>query len=189
MADLPSSFSKLNDVEVRQDSINSESQYAKFGSNDNYLKDTLDSNISTRTSTDSSIQSDITAIKTEVNAKMVQIQKLVTTVTLGPFISPSPTPVAWGVGNPIPLNTTKIVPNFFALKALAPSVDTSTRIFLNIFYDSFDTVIYENTGLIGSSPITVIGLTRTQWDTVVFNMISSFQVQASFYKIETVSIP
>lgn len=42
MADLPSSFVKVNDVEVQQDAPVTEALFAKMGSNDNYLKDESD---------------------------------------------------------------------------------------------------------------------------------------------------
>ena len=43
MADLPSSFVKVNDVEVAQDAPVTEALFSKLGSNDNYLKDESDS--------------------------------------------------------------------------------------------------------------------------------------------------
>jgi len=46
MANLPSSFVYVNDVEVSQDAPVTEALNSKLGSNDNYLKDTTDTNSS-----------------------------------------------------------------------------------------------------------------------------------------------
>jgi hypothetical protein len=59
MADLPSSFSKVNDVEVAQDGPVSEALFDKLGSNDNYLKDNLDAEITNRAAGDAAITADI----------------------------------------------------------------------------------------------------------------------------------
>lgn len=67
MADLASTFTKVNDVEVAPDAPVTESLFTKLGQNDNYLKDNLDAEITTRAAADVALQSDIDAIKTEVN--------------------------------------------------------------------------------------------------------------------------
>lgn len=59
MADLPSTFAKVNDVEVTQDAPVTEALEAKFGSNDNYLKDNLDAEITNRAAGDAAITADI----------------------------------------------------------------------------------------------------------------------------------
>lgn len=60
MADLPSTFAKVNDVEVSQDAPITEALMGKLGSNDNYLKDNLDDEIADRTAADAAITTDIT---------------------------------------------------------------------------------------------------------------------------------
>lgn len=60
MADLPSTFSKVNDVEVAQDAPVTEALFAKIGSDVNYLKDNLDAEITNRAAADTAITTDIT---------------------------------------------------------------------------------------------------------------------------------
>lgn len=48
MADLPSVFSKVNDIEVSQDTPVTEALFGKIGSDVNYLKDNLDAEITNR---------------------------------------------------------------------------------------------------------------------------------------------
>lgn len=86
MADLPSTFGKLNDVEIGADKPVTESLFVKLGQNDNYLYDNLQTEITTRSTDDTNLQSQITAIKNEVNAELVDIPKFVTsgTVDLSP---------------------------------------------------------------------------------------------------------
>ena len=56
MANLTGSFSYVTDVEVTQDGPLTENLYVKLGTNDNFLKDALDSEIATRASEDSLIR-------------------------------------------------------------------------------------------------------------------------------------
>lgn len=67
MADLASTFTKVNDVEVAPDAPVTESLFTKLGQNDNYLKDNLDAEITNRTNADNLIQADVDLIKTYVN--------------------------------------------------------------------------------------------------------------------------
>lgn len=67
MADLPSSFSYVTTVEGSTDSIVSEAQYLKLGSNDNYLKDGLDSEVTNRTSGDATLAINIGSVEDELN--------------------------------------------------------------------------------------------------------------------------
>jgi len=60
MANLPSTFAKVNDIEVAQDAPVTEALMGKMGSNDNYLKDNLDDEIVDRTAADTAITTDIT---------------------------------------------------------------------------------------------------------------------------------
>ncbi len=56
MANLPSTFSYVTDVEVTQDGPLTEALYVKLGSNDNYLRDNLHAESATRISEDAAIR-------------------------------------------------------------------------------------------------------------------------------------
>lgn len=82
MADLPSSFSKVNDVELRFESLGSEAQFSKLGSNDNYLKDTLDTEITNRTNGDNTLQTNIDNLTSELSTKLTTVPRLIYTGTI-----------------------------------------------------------------------------------------------------------
>lgn len=67
MANLPSTFSYVTDVEVTQDADVTENLNIKLGSNDNYLKDNLDAEIATRASADSTMATQITVAQGLLN--------------------------------------------------------------------------------------------------------------------------
>lgn len=80
MADLPSTFTKVNDVEVAPDAPVTEALFTKLGQNDNYLYDAINTEITNRTNADAVIQSDLNDVKTEVN-KLILIPVQVATGT------------------------------------------------------------------------------------------------------------
>lgn len=59
MADLPSAFVKINDVEVAADAPVTEALFSEIGSDANYLKDNLDAEITNRGNADTAITNDI----------------------------------------------------------------------------------------------------------------------------------
>jgi hypothetical protein len=82
MADLPSTFTKVNDVEVGPDKPITEALLTKLGQNDNYLYDNLNTEITTRSTDDINLQSQVTAIKNQVNADLINIPRVVETGTI-----------------------------------------------------------------------------------------------------------
>lgn len=81
MADLPSVFVKVHDIEVNEDAPVDEVTLNKLGQNDNYLKDALDANITARISGDSANSTNLNAIKSNLNTA-VSIHRLVGSGTL-----------------------------------------------------------------------------------------------------------
>lgn len=164
MADLPSSFSKVNTVEMRQDTLNSELQYLKLGSNDNYLKDNLDAESAARAASRSAIQGDIDALKTEVNAKYVNGLILVGSQD---FFSGA-----------LMIPARRVVSNF-AFKRAAPD---QTRVYFTVFNEQNDTILVQ-------SNILINGLLPSAWDVHMWHVINQNQVRNLFYAYRTVSIP
>lgn len=81
MADLASTFTKVNDVEVAPDAPVTEALFTKLGQNDNYLKDNLDAEITARTNGDNTLQSEIDLIENYVNT-LIRVPLRVATGTL-----------------------------------------------------------------------------------------------------------
>ncbi len=81
MADLASTFTKVNDVEVAPDAPVTESLFTKLGQNDNYLKDNLDAEITARTNADNTLQSEIDLIENYVNT-LIRVPLRVATGTI-----------------------------------------------------------------------------------------------------------
>lgn len=73
MANLPSTFAKMNDVEIAPDAPVTEALHKKLGQNDNYLYDALNTEITNRTNADSALQTQINTIKNEINTKLVRV--------------------------------------------------------------------------------------------------------------------
>lgn len=71
MADLPSSFSYVNDVENAEGSLVAESKFLKLGSNDNFIKDTIDQEITDRTAADVVLANQVTDITNEINSNVI----------------------------------------------------------------------------------------------------------------------
>ena len=162
MADLVSAFTKVNDVEGRQDSIGSEAQYTRFGSNDNYLKDNLDAEIALRVSGDSTIATSINNLETEINAKVVNILL---------FVGQWTTSVAYNAA----INRT--VSAVFAVKDTTLN-QTSVRI--QIFDDVNDVMAVDVTQL---TPFAT-----SAWDVHIWNLDANNKIHSVFFKYKTISL-
>lgn len=125
MADLPSTFNKINDIEVDQDAPVTENILTRLGQNDNYLKDALDSEISSRVASDSSLNSQISTIEVQVN-QIVNTPVLLAqgSVTIG-----------------VPANSFQYVSQFFLYKAYGGT--PTTRLRIQIFDDDGDDMAWD----------------------------------------------
>lgn len=125
MADLPSVFAKINDVEVSQDASVTENLLNRLGQNDNYLKDNLDAEITARTNGDSSLQSQINSIESELNTKLVNVPALVASGTIA--------------GTP-EMTVSGYVSSVFFHKSFPTS---KTFLEIKIFNDATDSMVWE----------------------------------------------
>jgi len=173
MADLPSSFSTVNDVEGAQDSLVAESQYIKLGSNDNYLKDGLDAEITARAAADTVLTTNKNALKTELN-QLILFQKLVRSGTINyesHFTS---------------IYTTGQIGTNRRTAVVWPEKRTGTNqtwIKVQVFYDPTDDMAIDYYQQITS-------LFVTQWDTFYwYHDFDSRTIKYRFYKNNTMSVP
>lgn len=183
MANLPSTFVKVNDVELRQDTIVAESQYAKLGSNDNYLKDNLDAEITNRTNGDAANTTLYNNIKTEVNAELFDIPCLVYETTLGPFYVRNDYPSYSG---PTPIDLTNVYSHVYinAYRFDSPSADTTTYVRVVIWWGNLPV-----RRVASQQSISIPAITRSDWDFASFYLVNINQIRCRFYKIKTVTIP
>ncbi len=175
MADLPSSFSTVNDVEGAQDSLVAESQYIKLGSNDNYLKDGLDAEIATRTSADSALTTEKNTIKTELNQLILFPKRVhIGSIYYPPLFIPTSTVLFSNIGS----NQRLCV--VWAEKRTGTN---QTWIKIQLFLDGNDRMGIDHA-------FQVSGLFTTQWDTFHwYNDLDTSTIHYRFYNNNTMSIP
>lgn len=174
MADLPSSFSTVGDVEGAQDSIVAESQFLKLGSNDNYLKDTLTTAIANRTSGDSTLTTNKNSLKTELNTKLVLFQKQVHTVSID-YLSFYFNTVLFGS-----LGLNQRVAAVWAEKRAGAN---TTYVAMQVFADTVDKMIIDQY-------ILVSGLDADDWDTFYWvHEADTNSIRCRFFNNYNVAIP
>lgn len=173
MADLPSSFSTVNDVEGAQDSLVAESQYIKLGSNDNYLKDGLDAEIPLRISGDATLTTNKNALKTELN-ELILFQKLVRSGTINYESHYTSIYVVGQIG------TDRRVAHVWPEKRTSVN---QTWVKVQVFYDRTDDMAIDYYEQITS-------LFVTQWDTFYwYHDYDSRTIKYRFYSNNTMSVP
>jgi len=180
VADLPSSFSYVNDVENAEGSLVAESKFLKLGANDNFIKDTIDQEIVDRAAADVVLANQVTAIAAEINSNVILAKlqvKLDSFSVASTFYQPP-------VTNIVPETNFNPGAAFrvFAVWAEKTNGGNSTRIKVQLFIDDGD---YTRADVY----VAVTSLGHSDWDSFHwYHDYDNKRIIYRFYKNITISI-